>query len=117
MKCETKYCRNEADKYRKLCPKCRMRKFRDKNPIGYCYYNLRKRAKKRGKEFTITKAEFKIFCEETNYLELKGRFKNDMSIDRIIDSKGYSYDNIRILSVGKNSSKRGYDNRDEECPF
>ena len=77
---------------------------------------LRSNAHRRGKDFTITKEDFKEFCEETNYLELKGRTKNSASIDRIDPSKGYIKGNLQVLTLGQNSAKRWKDEKNE-CPF
>ena len=103
MKCQTSNCTNEAEKYRKWCYKCRQRQYREKHTLHYEYLEFRKRARRRGKEFRLTEEEFKKFCEVTNYLEEKGIYKDNCSIDRIDPTKGYSYDNIRKVTVSVNS--------------
>jgi hypothetical protein len=48
-------------------------------------------------------SEFKIFCDETGYLNTVGRVSGCMSIDRINQAEGYHFDNIQIMEVGENS--------------
>jgi len=114
-KCKTKFCRNERAPGRTLCYKCKSRREKEINPIGYYYHRLRCRARRREKEFTLTKEEFRRFCEETNYLELKGNHWNKMTIDRIDHLRGYSYDNIRMISMSENSIKGNHEK--VEVPF
>lgn len=95
---------------------------KERHPITYWYNIIKQNAKRRGKPFLITKEDFKQFCEKTNYLELKGKNKNSMSIDCIINEKGYVKGNIRMLSLSENSIKRhvedfGFKKVNEECPF
>ena len=97
----------------RFCHKHHKRHFKQTNPVGYHYGTLRQNAKRRGKEFTLTIDEFRTFCEETNYLEKKGKHKRAASIDRIDPNRGYSIDNIQILSLSENSKK----GTQEQCPF
>jgi hypothetical protein len=114
-KCSTKYCRNNAAPHRTFCWKCVARKAKENNPAGYYYNKLRWNAKHRGIKFELTLNEFKQFCAETNYLELKGRAPKDMTIDRIKSDPniGYRLDNIQVMSKSENSSKGSH----EKCPF
>lgn len=80
--------------------------YRDTHPINYTFHYLRVRARRRGIKFLLTLAEFARFCRETDYLEKKGRFKGDLSIDRVREEMPYHVDNIQILTVGENVSKR-----------
>ena len=105
-KCSTRWCRNDRVPGRSLCHKCKSRRTKQINPHLYTFNLLRCNAKRRGKPFTLTLEEFKSFCDETGYMELKARNKNAMSIDRIDSSKGYSMDNIQIMRYGDNSSKQ-----------
>ncbi len=88
-----------------LCHKHRKRLQKETNPLVYCYGYLKQNAKRRGKSFELSIEEFKQFCEETGYLELKGKAGNSASIDRIDPSRGYSLDNIQVLSLADNSRK------------
>lgn len=114
-KCITKWCRNGKAQNKNYCYKCRSRRQKEINPIGYYYNALRKNARRRKKEFNLTGEEFKKFCEETNYIELKGRSMKAMCIDRKDHTKGYSADNIQILGSLENSSK-GY-HEGNKAPF
>lgn len=69
------------------------------------YKNLRDNAKRRGKVFTLTFDQFSEFCYRTNYMAGRGRTKESYSIDRIDNNKGYTADNIRVLTVSENARK------------
>jgi hypothetical protein len=115
-KCLTKYCRNKAAHHRRFCEKCRSRRTKQINPYYYHFNALRNNAKRRGKPFNLTLAEFKIFCANTGYMDLKGRSLSSATIDRIRDAEGYSFNNIQVLSNGENVTKQ----RNLEkvpCPF
>ena len=103
--CETKRCTNPKTKKGSYCAKCSMRKWRANNPLKSAYFTLRDNAKRRKKEFTITFEEFKKFCYETQVLAGRGRSKDSYHIDRIDDNKGYSYDNIQVLTNTENMKK------------
>jgi hypothetical protein len=117
MKCITPYCRNEARKGRKICSKCWMRIYKERYPEAYFFNLLRCNAKRRGKEFTLTIEQFKDFCNKTGYLEDKGKNGNSMSIDRIDSEKGYTIDNIRILTLSNNTAKERNKYKIDNCPF
>lgn len=117
--CVAYRCKNKRNGGDRFCSKHRHRYTKYKDPISYTYHSIKSNAKRRGKEFTITKAEFAEFCGETNYLKLKGRLRSSASIDRIDSSLGYTKDNIQILSLSINSSKGNRDNidNDDGVPF
>jgi hypothetical protein len=98
-------CSNKAAPRDKFCHKHRKRYQKENNTLTYVYGFLKNNAKRRGKSFELTKEEFKQFCEETGYLELRGKKAKSASIDRIDPRKGYSIDNIQILTLAENSSK------------
>lgn len=98
-----------------LCPKHRKRKQKETDPERYAYYVLKCNAKRRGKSVELTLAEFRLFCQQTGYIDGKGRTSKAMSIDRIDNTLGYSITNIRILSLQNNSAKGT--NSDDDCPF
>lgn len=104
--CATPFCRNAHAKGRNVCSKCHTRWYRETHPINYTYHYLRVRARRRGIKFLLTLDEFIKFCLDTNYIALKGRFKNDASIDRIREGEPYQADNIQLLTVGNNVAKR-----------
>ena len=105
MKCSTNYCKNPAITGRKICHKCKSRKFKESQPASYFFNVLRLNARRRGKEFSLQLNEFKKFCVQNGYLEYKDKRSDSLSIDRINNHKGYSIDNIQILTLGSNSRK------------
>ena len=88
------------------CSSCKTRKWRESNPVRYCYQSLKDNSKRRGIEFSLTFEEFSEFCIETDYLIGKGKTKDSFSIDRRDPNEGYVRSNIRILTLGENASKR-----------
>ena len=104
-KCATKYCVNKKMSDRSICGKCNSRKYRENNKIKAAFQNLRANAKRRGKEFILTFNEFEIWAIETEYIIGKGRSKHSFHIDRIDESKGYSIDNIQVLTNSENKKK------------
>lgn len=84
-----------------------------------CYADLRGNAKRRGKEFHLTYDEFLKVVDGTGYVDNHGRYAKNLSIDRADNSKGYSYDNARVLTVSDNSSKgaSSVDFTREDPPF
>lgn len=106
--CATKFCRNKATHYNSTCSKCRMRVWRENHPIHARFTRVKASAKKRKIEFSLTIEQFTKFCEETSYHQTSGSTVEEMHIDRIDPNKGYSIDNIRILSCSENSYKGAY---------
>ena len=98
-------CNSTVEKNNKICRYHRYQKYKHKNPYSYAYSVLKNNAKRRKIPFELTKDEFIDFCKETGYMELKGRFKDSMTIDRIIPSIGYRRNNIQILSNSNNVRK------------
>jgi hypothetical protein len=49
---------------------------------------------------------FRKLVLDNNYMELRGRGKEDMTIDRKIPRLGYSDGNLQIISNSENSKKR-----------
>ena len=98
-------CGKTAAKGRSKCYPCIDLAFKTKNPEKYAYKNLKHNAKNRGKEFAITFEEFKEFCFKTEYIKGKGKSCESLSIDRIDNEKGYTIDNIRVLTLSDNSKK------------
>ena len=87
------------------CNKCKYLIEKENDPIGLSYRRLKSHAKQRGKEFSLTKDEFSQFCIKSEYLVKKGIHKNCYHIDRIDETKGYSIDNIQILTNTENIIK------------
>jgi hypothetical protein len=94
----------------KHCWKCRSRLLKERHPHTYVLNQIRHSARKRKLPFTITLEQFRQFCTETRYLELKGKLPNSMTIDRIDWNDGYHIGNIRLLTHAENCAEGG-DNR------
>jgi hypothetical protein len=97
-KCQTKYCRNYKAVGKNFCPKCRIRKWRLRYPLHALYFNIKHRAKFRHRHFDLTLCDFIDFC-------IANRWTGFCHIDRISAAKGYTLDNIQILSSSCNIAK------------
>ena len=109
-------CDRPNHKNELFCLRHRHHRDKELNPTGYAYHNLKGNAKRRGKEFKLTLKEFREFCIATGYINKKGKTKRKMSIDRIDCTKGYSIDNLQVLTVSANSRKRHGEYADQ-VPF
>jgi hypothetical protein len=108
-KCLIRWCRNKgainsSGRRLRLCWKCRSRQLKKRHPETYVLNSIRQRTKARGLPFTITLVEFRQWCRQTNYLELRGQEPNSMTIDRIDHDKGYHIWNIQLLNHAENSA-------------
>jgi hypothetical protein len=115
-------CKNNKVNTDRFCSKHRKRWQKETNPESYFFNLLKSNAKRRQKDFQLTLEEFKQFCLETNYLELKGKTAKSASIDRIRSHEGYHINNIQVLSLSNNSKKMHDDKKnnqpdEEDCPF
>lgn len=82
-----------------------LRNWRKNNPEKYCFQTLRNNSKRRGKDFDLTFEQFLQFAAKTNYILGKGRTRESFHIDRIDESKGYTIDNIQVLTNAENVKK------------
>lgn len=123
--CQTAWCKNPpACFYRatgKLyvaahCPKCFSRRYRANHPVHYAFEAIKDSAKKRDIDFSLTIEQFAQWCEETGYADTKGVARLKFHCDRIDHRKGYSIDNIQLLSEAENIRKRNTDIANED-PF
>jgi hypothetical protein len=89
-----------------FCSKHRRIHWKEKFPLHYSFNLLRRRAKWRGKDFSLTREEYIEFAIRTDYHRLKGKTSLSLSIDRIENSKGYSRDNIQAITLRENSRKQ-----------
>lgn len=113
--CETKYCRNKHAPGRRNCYKCKSRKYIENNPIKITFYWIRQSAKKRSIQFDLTMESWIKFIKDSGYIEGRGREKNSLTVDRIDGNKGYTLDNIRVITKSENSSK--YHDKENEYPL
>lgn len=104
-RCTTVRCLGTPKKNRLECDKCRQRKCRVKNELRTTYIQKRRNAWKDSIEFSLTIEEWEDFCNETNYLNLRGPNGDDMTVGRINHFKGYSRDNIKIQTRIDNSKE------------
>jgi hypothetical protein len=105
MKCKNKRCTREAHKRHTLCAPCRYKMQKTKYPVKRAYFTLRSNAQRRGKEFTLTLADFTAFCNSCNYITNKGIRSASSTVDRIDEERGYSADNIQCLTNAENRRK------------
>ena len=112
--CKAHGCKNKRTKKDRFCSKHRHRYNKENNFVNYIFHIWKSNCRRRGKENTVSLEEFKKICEETGYLSGKGRRPESMTIDRIDSSKGYSIENMQILSLSINSSKGNCDLEDFE---
>jgi hypothetical protein len=104
-KCNTGTCKNYVRKKGGSCNTCKSRSYRKKNPVRYAYQALKDNAKRRKKVFSISYEEFKSFCYAYDYIVGKGRRKESYTVDRIDNTKGYTVDNIRVITNSENAKK------------
>jgi len=81
------------------------KRYRAKYPIRYAFTTLRDNAKRRGKVFTLTFQQFQEFAIKTQYMIKKGIWQDSYHIDRINEAKGYTPDNIQLLTNSDNVKK------------
>jgi len=103
--CATKYCRNIVRCRGRKCSTCVSREATKRNPMRRCYRNLKSNAKRRGKEFTLTFEQFAEFAVRTDYINKRGITPDGYTIDRKDNTKGYTIDNIRVLTNKQNLQK------------
>lgn len=108
MRCKTKFCRRIPTQG-KTCNTCKSRIQVEKNPIGRVFRNLKSNAKRRGKNFNLSIEYFREMVIASGYMEMRGRTKDRMSIDRLDPHLGYIPGNIKIITVGENSRKKYLD--------
>ena len=70
--------------------------------MKHVFNTLRQNAKRRGKSFELTFEQFEQFAISTDYMAGKGIQKESFSIDRIDPKRGYSIDNIRVITNSEN---------------
>lgn len=105
MQCLSDKCRKRTPKGRKYCYKHLKQRYKEKNPVRYAYSVLKNNAKRRKKDFDLTFEQFQKFCYETDILAGRGITKESFHIDRKEDDKGYTINNIQVLTNSENSKK------------
>lgn len=64
---------------------------------------MRKRAKQRGHEFSVSPEVFRKLVTESGWLEKRGKTAKSLSVDRIDNSRGCVEGNLRVLTLSQNS--------------
>jgi hypothetical protein len=103
-RCCIKFCSKPAAS-KGMCHAHAKQEWARLNPLRYCYNNLRTNARRRGKPFELTFAEFSAFAVETDYINKRGTGSESFTIDRIDPTKGYTPDNIQVLTNAQNVRK------------
>lgn len=103
-KCKAERCRHDAASAG-LCSKHYSKKWRAENPMRSCFLIRRSNAKRRKKIWTLTYIQFIFFANQTGYLHLTGRRAWQASIDCFDPVVGYTFTNIRSITVSENSQK------------
>jgi hypothetical protein len=105
-KCATPRCRGRTDSSHRspYCSKCRARHWRENHPISYFYAKLRWRAKERGWDFSLTREQFEILWRQKGLNG--GKTKFSLTFDRIDETKGYHFGNVRLLTNTLNARRR-----------
>ena len=107
--CLTPFCHRIIDRKKNrspYCPHCKFVKWKAQNPLRYSFGNLRRRAKRRGKDFSLTFEQYREFAVKTDYARLKGKSSLSLSIDRKNNSRGYHADNIQAMTIRDNCRKQ-----------
>lgn len=97
--------KNPPFRKRRQCNTCVSRLHRAKHRVKYAFDTLKSNAKRRGHGFDLTLEQFEKWCVATDYIVGKGKTTESFSVDRIDNNKGYTLDNIRVLSLRDNSRK------------
>lgn len=98
-KCSTKFCRGKKHGGRKMCSKCYMRAWREKNPILAAFHRKRWNAKRRGISFTLTFSQFRAIW-------IPG-----LVLDRELATRGYTLENVQNLTAHDNAVK-GFEDKE-----
>lgn len=103
----------EARSGRYYCPTCANRRWRAAHPVEHMYYMIRASALRCEIPITIKRWQWVLWCR-WHGLTHRGGLKGDSwTIDRVDASRGYSLDNIQLMTMRENSRKA----RTEDLPF
>lgn len=84
----------------------RVTKYKKENPDRRRYYDIKRRARLTGLDFTITYIFYKQLLDAVDICPILGTPLDIKSLDRIDNSKGYTPDNVQVISLRANSIKR-----------
>lgn len=106
--CRSRNCRglvNQKKEHSPFCSRCRRNRWKLKFPLHYSFSNLRKRARQRGKDFSLTREQYVEFAIKTDYARLKGKSSLSLSINRKNNNEGYHLWNVEAITLSANSRK------------
>jgi hypothetical protein len=88
----------------KECARERKAEHYKRDPASYMFFRAKARAERKGREFTIVKEDIIIpeYCPVLNIKMGFNESEDSPSLDRINSSKGYTKDNIRVVSYRAN---------------
>lgn len=102
-----------------LCRKCNSDRVKSQTPEWKMHQRAKQRCKKSGREFTIKVEDIKIphncpvlGIELNMNVGKSGAYYNSPSLDRIDNRKGYTPDNIQVISQRANAMKHSASNVD-----
>lgn len=104
-RCRAPGCTHEPYPGRRECRRCNNARLKAADPERYAYQRLKANAKRRGKAFDLTLAEFRQFSTATGYTKGAGRSATCYHVDRIDPTRGYTRDNIQRLTNRQNRLK------------
>lgn len=95
-----------------LCPSCNTKRVKEQTPEVRMYRRAKSRAKAKGHEFSITVEDIKIpqlcpilKCPLVVHKGKPGAFPDSPSLDRIDSTRGYTPDNVWVISQRANAMK------------
>lgn len=112
--CPTKFCRNKRGKGKgHTCSKCSMRVWRANNPTAALLADIRHHAAENGVPYDLDLEWFTAFLRDNHY------DRTLHHIDRKERWKGYTKENIQVLSASENIAKGNRERWEEyaECPY
>ena len=100
----------DIDGLQSWCIGCLKKRYR-KDPIRQLLVNAKSRAKKAGMEFSLNREDVLIpdTCPVLGIpiaIGDRGRYDNSPSLDRVDNSRGYTPDNVLVISWRANTLKR-----------
>jgi hypothetical protein len=75
-----------------------------RNKLSMLLYSAKSRAKRFGREFSLDELDI-VVPEVCPYLKIPFTKENGMSLDRIDSSRGYTKDNVQVISRKANTMK------------
>lgn len=101
-KCSTPWCRHRARNQRSKCHTCRGRLYAAAHPDIVAFNNLKKSARRRGHEFSLTIGQFREFAVRYDYLNKRGKHAEGFTVNRIDADEGYHIWNLEVITNSAN---------------